>query len=109
MAASFPLGEPKPLQPNLFRAVGPDTPFILIKLVLVLPVVALDDPDLLVSQTGDPADNLVVGAPVLKVRNQVVNRDPACGELEPSSTIDKSDYFLHTLPLRACIEHDCLF
>jgi hypothetical protein len=24
MAASFPLGEPKPLQPNLFRAVGPD-------------------------------------------------------------------------------------
>ncbi len=68
MTASFPLREPKPLQPDLFRAVDPDTPFVLIKLVLVLPVVALGDPDLLVSQTGDPADNLVVGASVLKVR-----------------------------------------
>jgi hypothetical protein len=47
MAASFPFGKTKPLQPNLFRAVRLDTAFVLIKLVLVLPVVALDDRDLL--------------------------------------------------------------
>jgi len=65
MAASFPLWETKPLRPNLFRVVGPDTAVVLVKLVLVLKVVALADPDLLVSQTGDPADDLVVGAPLL--------------------------------------------
>src|SRR5437870_3636388 len=105
MAASFRLGETKPLQPNLFRAVRLDTAFVLIKFVLVLPVVALDDPDLLVSQTRDPADDLVVGTPFLEVRNQVMNRDSAGGELEPSTTIDESDLFLHTGPLLACIEH----
>src|SRR5947209_3848597 len=98
MAASFRLGEPKPLQPNLFRAVRLDTAFVLIKFALVLPVVALNDPDLLVSQTWDPADDLVVGTPFLEVRNQVMNRDPAGGELEPSATIDESDLFLHTAP-----------
>src|SRR5208282_3479480 len=49
VAASFPLGETKPLQPNPFRAVRPETAFVLIKFVLVLPVIALDDPDLLVT------------------------------------------------------------
>jgi hypothetical protein len=98
MAASFPLWETEPLQPNLFRAVGPDTAFVLVKLVCVLPVLALDDPDLLVSQNGEPADDLVVGAPVLEVPNKVVNRDPTGGELEPSATIDKSDLFLQTIP-----------
>ena len=109
LAASFPLWETKTLQPNLFREIGLDAALVLVKLVLVLPVVALDDPDLLVSQTGDPADDLVVGAAVLEVRNQVVNRDPAVGELEPSATIDKRDLFLHTISLRACIEHDDSF
>ena len=47
MAASFPLGETKPLQPNLFRSVRLDTTFVVIQLVLVLPVVALDNRDLL--------------------------------------------------------------
>ena len=55
MTASFRLGETKPLQPNLFRAVRLDMAFVPIKFVLVLPVLALDDPDLLVSQTRDPA------------------------------------------------------
>ena len=55
MAFSFPLWEAKPLQPYLFRAVVPDLEFILVKLVLVFPVVSLDDLDLLPSQTGDPA------------------------------------------------------
>jgi hypothetical protein len=99
MAASFPLGEPKPLQPNLCRAVRLDTAFILIQLVLVLPVIALDDRDLLVSQTGNPADDPVVRAPVLKVWNQVVNRNPAGGELEPSAPIDQNDLVLHTVAL----------
>src|SRR5208337_3020871 len=105
MAASFPLWETKPLQPNLFGAICSDAALVLVKLVLVLPVVSLDDLDLLVGQTGEPADDLVVGAPVLEVRNQVVNRDPVGGELEPSATIDKCDLFLHTIPLRACIQH----
>jgi len=109
MAASLPLWETKPLQPNLFRAVGSDAALVLVKLVLVLPVVALNDPDFLVSQTGEPADHLIVGAPVLEVRNQVVDRNPAGGELEPSATIDKSDLIFHTIPLRACNEHDHSF
>jgi hypothetical protein len=98
LAASFPFWEPKPLRPNLFRAVGSDTAFVLVKLVLVFPVIALDDLDLLVSQTGEPADDLVVGAPLLEIRNQIVDRNPAGGELEPSATIDKCDLFLHAIP-----------
>jgi hypothetical protein len=95
-----------PLRPNLFRAKGLDAALVLVKLVLVLPVVPLDDRDLLVSQTGEPAEDLVVGAPGLEVRNQVVNRDPAGGELEASATIDKRDLLLHDISLRACIEHN---
>src|SRR5262245_17846729 len=109
MAASFLFRETKPLQPHLFCAVRLDTTFVLIKLVLVLPVVALDDLDLLVTQTGDPADDLVVGAPRLEVRNQVMNCNPAGGELEPSATINQSDLFLHRVPsARAFILTDCL-
>jgi hypothetical protein len=107
--ASFRLWETKPLRPNLLRAVSLDAALILVELILVLPVVALDDPNLLVSQTRDPADDLVVGAPVLEVRNQVVNRNAAGGELEPSATIDESDLFLHTVSLRACIQHEDSF
>src|SRR5689334_17530444 len=103
MAASFPLGDTKPLQPEWFRAVRLDTTFVVIQPVLVLSVVALDDRDLLVSQTGNPADDLIVGAPRLEVRNQVMNRNPAGGELEPSATINQSDLFLHRVPsARAC-------
>ena len=109
MAASFRVGETKPLQSNLFRAVRPDATFVLIKFVLVQPVVALDDLDLLVSQTRNPADDLILGAPVLVVRNQVVNRNPAGGELHPSATIDQSDLFLHTGSLLACIEYEDSF
>jgi hypothetical protein len=98
MAASVPLGEANPLQPDLFRAVRLDATFVLIQLVLVLPIVALDDRDLFVSQTGDPADDLVVGAPRLEVRNQVMNGDPAGRELDPSATINQSDLFLHKVP-----------
>jgi hypothetical protein len=68
-AASFRLWETKPLRPNLLRAVSSDAALIHVELVLVLPVVALDDPDLLVTQTRDPADDLILGAPVLEVRN----------------------------------------
>jgi hypothetical protein len=67
MATSFAIGETKLLRPNLFRAIGSDAALVLVKLVPVLPVVELDDRDLLVSQTGEPADDLVVGAPVLEV------------------------------------------
>ena len=109
MAASFPLWETKPLQPNLFGAIGSNAALVLVKLVLVLPVVSLDDLDLLVGQTGEPADDLVVGAPVLEVRDQVVNRDPAGGELEPSATIYKCDLFLHAVSLPARTEHDDSF
>src|SRR5262245_18207954 len=98
MAASFPFGEAKPLQPNLLRAVRLDTAFVLIQLVLVLPVVALVDRDLMVSQTGNPADDLVVGAPRLAVRNEVMDGNPAGGELDPSATIDQRDLFLHGVP-----------
>jgi len=52
MSASFPLRETKSLRLNLFRAIGSDAALVLVKLFLVLPVVAFDDPDLLVSQTG---------------------------------------------------------
>jgi hypothetical protein len=89
--ASFRLWETKPLRPNLLRTVSLDAALILVELILVLPVVALNDPNLLVGQTRDPAYDLVVGAPVLEVRNQVVNRNPAGGELEPSATIDERD------------------
>jgi hypothetical protein len=65
-----------------------DTALVLIKFVLVLPVVARDDADFIATQTRDPADDLIVGAPVLEVWNQVVNRNPAAGELEPSATVD---------------------
>jgi hypothetical protein len=109
LPASFPLWEPEALQPNPFRAIGLDAALVRVKLVLVLPVVALDDPHLLASQTGDPADDLVVGAAVLEVRNQVVNRNPAVGKLEASATIDKHDLFLHTISVHACIEHDDSF
>jgi hypothetical protein len=107
MAGSFRLWETKSLHPNLFRAIGLDTMFVLVKLVLVLPVVARQDRDLLVRQTGDPADDFVVGGPVLEIRNQVVNRNPAAGQLKPTSTINKTDVFLHTiLFLGASIVHD---
>jgi hypothetical protein len=109
VAASFPLGETKPLQPNLFRAVSSDTAFVLIQFVLVLPVVALDDRDLLVGQTREPASDLIVGAPVLEVRNEVVDSNPAGGELEPSATIAQSDLLLHRVSLRACIHHEDSF
>jgi hypothetical protein len=59
---------------------------ILIELGFVLPVIAPVDPDLLTSQAGDAAEDLVVGASFLKVGNQVLDRDPAGGELEPSAT-----------------------
>ena len=98
MTASFPLWETTPLQPNLLRPVRLDATFVLIKLVLVLPVVVLDDRDLVVSQAGDPVDDFVVGAPALKVRDQVVNRNPAGGELKPSAAIDQRDLFLHKIP-----------
>jgi len=78
----------KPLRANLLRAVGPDATLVLVEFILVLAVVTLDDRDLLVSQTGEPVDDLVVGAPVLEVRDQVVDGDPAGRELEPSATID---------------------
>ena len=99
MAASFRLWETKPLRPNLLRTVSSDAALILVELILVLPAVALDDPNLLVSQTRDPADDLVVGEPVLEVRNQVVNRNPADGELEPSATIDQSNLVLYAVAL----------
>ena len=44
VAASFRLWETKPLRPNLLRAVNSDAALILVELMLVLPVVALDDP-----------------------------------------------------------------
>jgi len=101
MVASVPLGEAKPLQPNLFRAIGADAAFVLVKLVLVLLVIALDDRDLVVGQSGEPADDLVVGAPFLDVRHQVVHGDPAGGELKSSATIGERDLFLDAiLPLR---------
>jgi hypothetical protein len=107
--ASFRFWETKPLRPNLLRTVSLDAALILIELILVLPVEALDDPNLLVGQTRDPTDDLVVGAPSLKVRNLVVNRNPAGGELDPSAMIDESDLFLRTLCLRACIQHEPSF
>ena len=42
MGASFPLWETKLLQANLIRAVSLNAALVLVKLVLVLPVVALD-------------------------------------------------------------------
>jgi hypothetical protein len=47
MAASFRLGETKPLQPKLFRSARLYTAFVVIELFLVLPVVALYDRDIL--------------------------------------------------------------
>jgi hypothetical protein len=58
-----------PLRANLFRAVGSNAAFVLVEFILVLAVVTLDDRDLLVGQAGEPADDLVVGAPVLEVRD----------------------------------------
>jgi hypothetical protein len=43
MGASLMLAETQSLRPNLFRAVGLDPEVVLVELVLVLPVVALDD------------------------------------------------------------------
>jgi hypothetical protein len=60
MAASFPLWETKLLQSNLFRAISFYGALVLVKLVPVLPVVALDDRDLVVSQTGEPSDYIVI-------------------------------------------------
>jgi hypothetical protein len=60
VATSFPLGETKPLQSNLFGAMGSNATFVVVKLVLVLPVVALDDRDLVIGQSGKPAHDLVV-------------------------------------------------
>jgi len=98
MTASFSLRETKPLQTDLFRAVGQDAALVIVEFVLVLPVVAFDDRDLLVSQTWEPAEDLIVRASVLKVRDQVMNRDPAGGELKPSATIDKSNLFHNKSP-----------
>ncbi len=102
MAASFPLRETKPLQTDLFRAVGQNAALVIVEFILVLPVVAFDDRDLLVSQTWEPADDLIVRAFVLKVRDQVMNRNPAGGELKPSATIDKSNVFHKKKPLHEC-------
>jgi hypothetical protein len=77
MAASFLLGESKPLRLNLPRAVRFDKALILVELVPVLPVVALDERYLLVGQTWKPADDLIIRAPVLEVWNQVVDCNPA--------------------------------
>src|SRR5208337_2066141 len=109
MAVAFRLGETKPLRPNLLRAVSSDTALILVELVPVLPVVALDDRDLLVGQTRKPADDLIVGAPVLEVRHQGVDCNPAVRELEPSPTIDQSELFLHSVSARACVQHEDSF
>ena len=86
------------MQSNLFQAVGSDAALVVIELVLVLVVVALDDLDLIATETGEPADDLIVRAPFLEVRNQVVDRDPAGGKLKPSATINKTDFLLHSNP-----------
>ncbi len=52
VAVSSPLGESKPLRPNLLRAVFSDTALVIVKFVALLPVVALDDLDLLVVRLG---------------------------------------------------------
>ncbi len=104
MAASFPPRDTKTLQADLFRAVGPDAALVIVEFVLVLPVVAFDDRDRLVSQTWEPADDLIVRAAVLKVRDQVMNRNPAGGELKPPATIDKSNLFHNKKPLHECSE-----
>jgi hypothetical protein len=101
VAVSSQRGESNPLQQNLFRAVGLDTALILVELVVVLAVVVLDDRDLVVSQTWKPADDLIVGAPVQEVRDQVVDGNPARRELDPSATIHGSNLFLHTISVRA--------
>jgi hypothetical protein len=101
MVVSFPLGETNPLGLNPLRAVSLDTALILVELVPVLLVVLLDDRDFLVGQTRKPADDLIVGAPVLEIGNQVVHCNPTGRELEPSATIDQSDLFLHSVSLHA--------
>jgi hypothetical protein len=60
IAASLPLGETKPLQSSLFGAMGSNATFVVVKLVLVIQVVALDDRDLFMGQTGEPTDDIVV-------------------------------------------------
>jgi len=95
LASSLPRWKPKPLCPNLFGAMGSDAAFVLVKLGLMLAIVAVDDPDLLVGQAREPADDLVVGAAFLEVGDEIVDRDPAGGELEPATTIDQCDVFLH--------------
>jgi hypothetical protein len=98
VVALFPLGDPKALQPDLLRSVRLDAALVLIKLALVLLIVALDDRDLFVSQARNPADDLVVGAPALKIRDQIMNRDPVPRKLKSSATIEQSDLVLHTIP-----------
>jgi hypothetical protein len=84
LAASFQLGVTKPLRPNLFRAVRSDAAFVLVEFVLMLPIVAFNDRYFLLSQSGEPADDLVVGATSLEVRNQVVNRNLTRGKARSS-------------------------
>jgi hypothetical protein len=84
MAASFPLGESKPLRPDLPRAVSTDPALILVEVVPVLSVIALHNRDLLVGQTRQPADDLMVGAPVLEIWDQVVDCN-ATGRFDTSN------------------------
>jgi hypothetical protein len=68
--------------------MGSNTPLVFVELILVFKVVTLDHGDLFVTQTRQPADDLIVRAPVLKIWYQVVDRDPAGRELKPPTTID---------------------
>jgi hypothetical protein len=81
MAGCLSFWNTKPLQPNLLSSMSSVASLVVIKLVLVFLIAALDDLNLIVRQTREPANDLVVGATVLKLRNQVRNGNPAGREL----------------------------
>jgi hypothetical protein len=84
------------LQLNLLRAMGLDSALVFVELILMLPVVLLDDPDLLLGQTWDPSDDFIGRVILLEVWYQIVNCNPAGRELQASATVHKSDLVLHT-------------
>src|SRR5437588_4458111 len=69
---------------------------------LVLPVVPLDDPNLLVTEGRNPADDLVVGSPSLEVVDEVQDGNTASRKLRAAAAINDLDWHVHGLSLPHC-------
>jgi hypothetical protein len=73
--------------------VGPcaDAAILLIQLAMVLSIIALDDAYLFPREDGNPAQDLLVGLPALKVRDEILHGNAAGGKLQPAAAINACD------------------